>query len=82
MEPQEKSKNTIKGYGLALFIPDEFKNAIKTKLTELSEKSPDKERWEAMAKGFEMGLSERTQDRLKEIEKVKQPRGRSQGRAR
>ncbi len=82
METQEKEKLVNQGYSLALFLPDEFIRAINTKTIELSEKSPNKERWQALAKGFELGLSERTQNRLNELQKVKKSRGRSQGQTR
>ncbi len=82
METQEKNKLVNKGYGLAIYLPDEFKSAVKTKLSELSEKSHEKERWQEISKGFEMGLLERTQNRLNELDKVKKTRGRTQDRTR
>ncbi len=82
METQEKYKLVNQGYSLALFMPDEFKGAVNTKIAELSEKSPNNQRWQALAKGFEMGLQERKQERLNELAKTKKSRGRSLGRTR
>lgn len=80
MEAQEKLKLVTKGFGLAMNLPEEFKNAIRTKINELSDKSSKKEYWKAISQGFELGIQEKTQNRLNELEKVKKPRGRSQGR--
>ncbi len=82
MKAQEKYKLVNQGYSLALFMPVEFQKAINSKIIELSAKSSNKERWQALAKGFEMGLLEKTKTRLSELEKAKKSRGKSQGRTR
>lgn len=82
MDTQEKMKSVNKGYGLALYMPEEFKKAFKIKLDELSKTSSDKERWQAISKGFDIGIAERTQDRIQKLEHAKKSRGRTQGRTR
>ena len=43
-------------------------------MIDLSENSNDKDRWKALTKGFEMGLKEKTNNRLQELGKVTKSR--------
>jgi len=82
MKTEDKYKLVNQGYSLELFLPEEFKEAIKKKMLELSKTGKNKERWEAISKGYEMALLERTQKRQQELAKAKKGRGKSKERNR